>query len=211
MHLRDIAVPDTQVARLALAVSGRYASAALHAHGVRSYLWASACASLTGTAFDEELLFVASVLHDLGLTAPFDSHGLPFEQAGGEVAWVFSAGAGWPEDRRRRVREVVVAHMLPSVDPAEDPEGHLLEVGTSIDVSGAGLELIPVELQREVVRDWPRGALATEFGACIRQQAERKPTSRAAAAVAAGIAERLGANPLERLAATGASARAPGR
>jgi hypothetical protein len=199
VHLRDIAVPDTSVARLALAVSARYASAALHAHSVRSYLWASAYASLTGIAFDDELLYVASVLHDLGLTEPFDSHGLPFEQAGGEVAWVFCAGAGWPEDRRQRVLDVVVAHMRPSGDPAQDPEGHLLEVGTSIDVGGAGLELIPVELQREVVEGWPRGALAAEFAACILQQAERKPTSRAAAAVAAGITGRLAVNPLEAM------------
>jgi hypothetical protein len=34
------------------------------------------------------------MLHDIGLVKEFDSHTVPFEQAGGHVAWVFGAGAG---------------------------------------------------------------------------------------------------------------------
>lgn len=199
MRLADIAVPDTPAAALADEVARRYASPALHGHSVRSYYWGAAYAGLNGLGFDTELLYVAALLHDLGLTAPFDAHEVPFEAAGGEVAWVFCAGAGWPPARRQRVLDVIVKHMWESVNPDDDPEGHLLEVGTSVDISGSGLSAIPTGLQREVTATWPRRALATEFAECFNRQAVRKPNSRAAAAVASGIAGRLQANPLAAL------------
>ena len=54
---------------------------------------------------DAELLFVASLLHDLGLVPAFDAHAVDFEHAGGAVARVFAAGAGWPEARQRRLAD----------------------------------------------------------------------------------------------------------
>jgi hypothetical protein len=65
----------------------------------------------------------------------FDNYALPFEEAGGHVAWVFGAAAGWPVERRGRVREVIVRHIWDEVDVAQDPEGHLLEISTSMDIS----------------------------------------------------------------------------
>src|SRR5262249_22129636 len=83
----------------------------------------------------------------------FDSHTVPFEEAGGHVAWVFGAAAGWPVERRRRVAEVVVRHMWDAVDVAEDPEGHLLELSTGMDISGRRTEDIPPgDLSRALAR-----------------------------------------------------------
>ncbi len=199
MRLADIAAPATDATRLADEVARKFASPALYGHSVRSYYWGAAYAAAHDAAFDAELLYVAALLHDLGLAAPFDSHEAPFEVAGGAVAWVFCAGAGWPAARRQRVSDVIVKHMWESVDVHEDPEGHLLEAGTSVDISGRGLPAIPIQLQREVAKIWPRGALATEFANCFDRQAARKPDSRAAAAVASGIRERLNANPLDAM------------
>lgn len=199
MRLADIAVPTTDAARLADEVARQFASEALYGHSVRSYYWGAAHAATHEIAYDVELLYVAALLHDLGLTAPFDAHEVPFEVAGGAVAWVFGAGAGWPAARRQRVSDVIVKHMWASVDPHDDPEGHLLEVGTSVDISGSGLHAIPLQLQQEVTATWPRGALASEFARCFDREAARKPHSRAAAAVASGIEERLHAHPHGRV------------
>jgi hypothetical protein len=197
MHLTDLAVPETAAASAATAVSRRYCSPALYAHSVRSYLWGLAYADGEGLELDVELFFVAAMLHDIGLTPPFDAHEMPFEAAGGQVAWVFGAASGWPDERRDRVAEVIERHMWASVDPREDLEGHLLEVATGMDISGRGLDLIPVDLRREVVAAWPRLDLATEFTDCFRAQAERKPASRAAELVRAGLADVLRDHPLE--------------
>jgi hypothetical protein len=197
MRLTDIPVPETPVATLALEVSRRFSSDAELNHCRRSYLWAASYAGLNGIEFDQELLFVASMLHDLGLEPEFDSHTLPFEEAGGHVAWVFAAGAGWPAARRERASQIVVRHMWDDVDLAFDPESHLLALATSLDISGARPQDWPAPLRAEVVAEIPRLALAAEFGGCFRDQAARKPDSAAAVSVRTGLVDRMAANPLE--------------
>jgi hypothetical protein len=196
MRLADLPMPDTTATRAATEVLHRYASPALAHHAFRSSHWAAAYGRLTGVGFDPELLHVAALLHDLGLEEPFDSHRLPFEVAGGHLAWVFGAGAGWPADRRERLGEVVVRHMWDDVDPALDPEGHLLERATSLDISGRRAQEWPAELRADVLAAWPRLDLAERFTACFADQAARKPDSSAAGAMRSGLAGRIAANPL---------------
>src|SRR3954447_21262895 len=93
--------PATTAAR---EVVVRYSSAALVNHCERAYLWSASLGQLKQIAYDAELLYVASILHDLGLVPAFDNHLAPFEDAGGDVGWVFGAGADWPVQRRNRVK-----------------------------------------------------------------------------------------------------------
>jgi hypothetical protein len=197
MNLDEIDVPTTPACLAALSVATEYCSPALLNHSVRAYLWAVAHARQHAIAFDDELLYVSALLHDLGLVREFDNHTLPFEDAGGHVAWVLGAGAGWPVARRVRAAEVIVRHMWDAVDVTDDPEGHLLEHSTAIDISGRGVPDLPPDLRRQVLAAYPRLDLATEFAACFADQARRKPDSPAAAAVRTGIADRLARNPLE--------------
>jgi hypothetical protein len=197
MRIADVAPQDTPASRAAREVVAEYSSPALVNHCERSYLWSAALGELSGIAYDRELLYVASMVHDLGLVAAFDNHLAPFEDAGGDVGWAFAAGAGWPRDRRVRVKEIVVRHMWDEVDPAFDAEGHLLCEGTGLDISGREPERWPAGFREEVVARFPRLGLPAEFVAAFREQAHRKPGCAAAAAVAAGIADRIAANPLD--------------
>ncbi len=181
-----------------MAVLTRYSAPALVNHCVRSYLLAAARAELDDLVVDHELLYVSALLHDLGLEPAFDSHRLPFEEAGGQVAWVFAAGAGWPSDRCDRTVQIIIAHMR-GTEVTTDPEGHLLDLATGLDISGRGAEHWPAGFLAELVGEYPRLDLAARFTACIRDQADRKPSSAAGNAVRGGIAERLAANPLDRL------------
>jgi len=198
MRLADLETPATPASRAALEVAAAYCTPALLNHCVRAYLWAAAYGVARGIAFDAELLYVSSMLHDLGLVKEFDSHRVPFEEAGGHVAWVFGAAAGWSVERRRRAAEVIARHMWDAVDVAEDPEGHLLELSTGMDVSGRRTEDIPAGLRAEVLARYPRRGLAQEFVACFQDQAARKPHSLAARLVSRGFAARVAANPLDR-------------
>jgi hypothetical protein len=196
-RLADIAIPTTGAAGLAADAAGAWCSPALMAHNRRAYLWAAARGMDLGIPFDEELLYVAAMFHDIGLVAAFDNATLSFDEAGGNIAWVFAAGAGWPVDRRVRLGEIIVRHMWDSVDPAFDAEGHLLEVGTAIDISGRDPGLWAPSLRAEIVGAHPRLDIVAEFTACFRDQAQRKPASSAAAAVRKGIANRIAANVLD--------------
>ncbi|MCM6773916.1 HD domain-containing protein [Nocardia sp. CDC159] len=197
LRLADLTLPETNAARAAWVVAGEYCSPALLNHSVRSYVWAVALARAERIEFDAELLYVAAVLHDIGLVVEFDSHTLPFEEAGGHVAGVFAAGAGWSVQRRRRLLEIIVRHMWSEVDPAADPEGYLLEASTGVDISGRGVDRIGAGLRAEVLARWPRLDLAQEFIGRFDEQARRKPGCAAAAAVRGGIAERIRRNPLD--------------
>lgn len=197
MRLVDIPVPVNSAARAALEVVSRFSAPALVNHCLRSYLFAASRAALDDIGIDHELLYVASLLHDLGLEAAFDSYTLPFEDAGASTAWVFTAGAGWLPERRDRTAAVIVAHMR-GTDITVDPEGHLLDAATGLDISGSGQQCWPLELVQEIVGTYPRLDLATRFTRCFQDQAERKPRSHAAAAVRNGIAARLASNPLNQ-------------
>jgi hypothetical protein len=197
MRLADVPHPSTAVAEQALEVCTAYSSPALLHHCRRSYVWAAAYAVERGIEFDAELLFVSAMLHDIGLTPSFDNHAVPFEVAGGHVAWVFGAGAGWPVARRHRAAEIIVKHMWDSVDVDEDAEGYLLEIATGLDISGANPEWWPADLRAEVLADFPRLGLGPEFTACFAAEAARKPESSAAAAMANGIAGRIAGNTLD--------------
>jgi len=198
MKLDDLEVPATMACRAALEVATAYCSPALLNHSVRAYLWAAGYGLAQGIAFDAELLYVSAMLHDLALVKEFDNHSLPFEEAGGHVAWVFGTAAGWPLGRRRRAGEIIVRHMWDVVDVATDPKGHLLELSTGMDISGRHTEDIPPELRAEVLARYPRLGLAEEFIAAFEDQATRKPQCRAAKFVRSGLAIRLATNPLER-------------
>jgi HD domain len=199
MRLADIPVPSTAAAKAAVEVLTQFSPPALVHHCHRSYLLAAALATQEGVEIEAELLYVAALLHDLALEPAFDNHTLPFEEAGGHVAWVLAAGAGWPAERRDRAAGIIVAHMR-GADPETDPEGDLLDVATGLDIGGRDVERWPEPLLAEIVAAYPRLDLAERFTACFRDQANRKPASAAAAAIRAGLGERLAANPLDHLA-----------
>ncbi len=198
MKLNDLKIPATTACHTALEVATAYCSPALLNHSIRAYLWAAGYGLERGIAFDAELLYVSAMLHDLSLVKEFDNHTLPFEEAGGHVAWVFGAGAGWPVERRRRAAEVIVRHMWDKVDVAKDPEGYLLELSTGMDISGRGTEDIPPDLRTDVLARYPRLGLGEQFIGYSEDQAKRKPLCLAAKFVRSGFAAKVAANPLDR-------------
>ncbi|MCM2416547.1 HD domain-containing protein [Streptomyces sp. RKAG293] len=197
MRLDALAIPESSACASALEVATAYCSPALLNHSVRAYLWAAAYGTSQGIPFDPELLYVASMLHDIGLVREFDNHTVAFDEAGGHVAWVFGAGAGWPPARRTRLSEVIVRHMWDRVDVTVDAEGHLLERSTGLDICGRNTDDFSLEFKSEVLERYPRLGLAKEFFSCFRSQAARKPDSSAAASVRNGIGIEIAANPLD--------------
>ncbi|MDI1461133.1 hypothetical protein QEZ54_09165 [Catellatospora sp. KI3] len=193
----SIELPATPTARAALDVATRFCPPALLNHSVRSYLWGVAYADAHSIAYDDELYFVSAMLHDIGLTAAFDSHTVPFEEAGGSFAWAFGMAAGWSADRSARADEIIVRHMRKDVPAVEDPESHLLQAATSWDVAGRRAAEFPMALRAEVLEAYPRLDFGARFLELFKDQTERKPGSAAAKATTSGIAAVISANPLD--------------
>jgi hypothetical protein len=189
--------PQTPAAKAAFSVAARFYSPALLNHCIRAYLWGAMYSAAHNVAFDDELFYVSAMLHDIGLTDPFDSHRLAFEVAGGDLAWVFGVAAGWPAERAERAAEIIVLHMRDDVHHSADPEAHLLQVATSWDVAGRHPEEFPLEARAEILARYPRQGFGSEFLACFEDQARRKPGSAAAASMASNGAGRMKSNPLD--------------
>ncbi|SBS77400.1 putative cyanamide hydratase [uncultured Mycobacterium sp.] len=189
--------PSTPAAAAAVSVATRFYSPALFNHCARSYLWGASYAAAHGITFDDELYFVSAMLHDVALTDPFDSHRVAFEEAGGDLAWLFGVAAGWPSDRAARAEEIIVLHMRDDVAAAVDPESHMLQVATAWDVAGRRPDEFAPGVRGDVLAQYPRLGFGEEFLACFEDQARRKPAGAAAAAIASGGAARIRANPLD--------------
>ncbi len=200
MQLSTFTPPRTPAARAALALAEQYHSESMRNHVVRSWLWAEAFAVAEGrNDIDHELLYVSAMLHDIGIVPEFDNVNLSYEEAGGHVAVALATGAGWDADRSRRALDVIIRHNWPSVDPAMDVEGYLLEIGTALDISGARADVLAASFMREVLAEYPRLQLAREFGDGVVEQAARKPHTAAHRLVTGGVVGKLENHPLERL------------
>jgi hypothetical protein len=191
-----IRFPQTPAATAALSVASRFYTPPLLNHCLRSYLWGATYASVHAITFDDELLYVSAMLHDIGLTDVFDSHTVPFEEAGGDLAWVFAVAAGWPADRAARATEIIVRHMRDDVAATADPESHILQVATSWEIVGRRPEEFPAQARAEILARYPWQGFGSEFLACFQDQGTRKPGSAAAGSIANSLAERIEANPL---------------
>jgi hypothetical protein len=190
----DMPVPDSPVATRALERIADREPAFLANHSIRSYAWAVALASVDQLAFDPEVLYVAALLHDIGLVPAFDLGGC-FEFDGGDYAERFALEAGLPEAPAQAIRDAVVLHMAAEIPPDARSESLLLADSTGTDVRGYRLDELPATLVPRVVEAFPRLDFKREFSARFVDQAARKPGCRVAEMVAAGWLARIDAAP----------------
>ena len=91
-------------------------------HCLRTYVWGALLGRRDRLDWDDELLYVACLLHDLGLTPAHDGRepGIEcFAVEGARAADAFLADAGWDVGRRARVAEAIVLHNNAQVPIAE--------------------------------------------------------------------------------------------
>ena len=144
--------------------------------------------------FDEELFYVASALHDVGLSEKArcgEQCAMCFAVEGARAAEQFSDTVGWPSERRERLSEAISLHLNVRVGLAHGPEAHLLHAGASVDVIGARLKEIDLAGVHYVLDQYPRLDFNTEMAALMKDEARRKPDSRAAFLVSLGFSRMI--------------------
>jgi len=190
----DLRTPDSRLAAEADELLRTSSPTFLTNHCVRSYAWSVALAEHDHVRFDAELLYVAALLHDLGLVHRFDT-GSCFEEDSARAATALVAGAGWPSERREALAEAIRLHVAIAVALEDGPEAYLLWHATGLDVTGHRHGDVPHSFITEVVAEYPRLDFKRAFTALLADQAARKPGCWAAGAVTGGIRERIDAAP----------------
>ena len=200
LRLRDLdgatdRVPDSPLAKAAFELAAGLCSPLLLNHAVRTFHFGAILAERSGIQLDRELLYVASVLHDLGLSDAYEKEPGSFEWVGAERARAFGIEHGVAPERADLLHDAIALHSSVGIASAREPEVAMVHYGAGLDLFGARLAEIPtLELER-LLEAWPRCDFKTAFPACLARQVELKPNTHIAGALGLGLADRVGAAP----------------
>jgi hypothetical protein len=195
------APPDSSLAREAQDIVRELSSPALYGHCLRTWAFAELFAQRDRTTHDAELLYLACLLHDLGLTHEHDGSdptAACFAVEGARVAQAFLRSQEVPDERARTVAEAISLHLNVTVPARLGIEAHLLSKGVSLDVVGRRLHQISPAVATSVNERWPREGFAAELTTLTTRQAKIRPRSRSALLHRLGFVGLINANPLDR-------------
>ena len=154
--------PDTERARQARDLVHASCPAHVAAHCERSFQFAALLARYEEIDLDLEVLYVGTVLHDLGLSARFEGPER-FEMRGANAARAMLLEGGMERARAENVWDVIALHASTAIAAHKSVETRIANRGISIDVRGAGGDHLPVDAVREVLDRWPRAEFPAEF------------------------------------------------
>jgi hypothetical protein len=173
-----LSIPDSPLSKLAWDTAALHQPPWLQNHALRTYAWGSVLGELRGVAFNRDVLFAASALHDVGLTpaAAMPSNEC-FAWRGAQFARQTLADGGHLSSAPP-VAEAIARHLDVRVDVVDGAEAHLLQAGAAVDVTGRGLTRIPCALHAPVIAKHPRLGMKAQLCACMRREAAAAPNTR---------------------------------
>jgi hypothetical protein len=156
-----VGLVDSQIATEAIILARTVSPPALFNHAVRTYIFGSMIGRASKQSFDDEILYLACILHDLGLTDRFMGD-LPFEIQGAQAAKDFLEANRYPQDRTRLIWDGIAMHAS-VIGQYKQPEIALVGAGAGMDVIGSDSSHLPKADIDEVLRAFPRLKLKSAF------------------------------------------------
>jgi hypothetical protein len=168
--------PDTDLGRKARDLA--YASCEPHvvAHCERSFQFAALVAKAEDAVVDIEVLYIGTLLHDLGLSSRFEGPAR-FEMRGANAVRSMLLEADMAPVRAEAVWDVIALHASPPIAAHKSAETRLANRGISIDIRGAGADRLPAEAVRAVLDAWPRHDFPAELSQTLIDEVCRNPST----------------------------------
>src|SRR6202035_444154 len=176
MDFAGIKVPDTALVHDAMDLSRSLLEPFLFNHVMRSWLFGIVLAESAAIAPDAELLAVAAILHDLGLTERYNGENR-FEVDGANAAREFLKERGISAQQTQLVWDAIALHTTPTLALHKELEVVMTHSGIAVDVLGVGLDRIPQDKQRAILAAFPRLALKNQFQSSLCNIVRRKPAT----------------------------------
>lgn len=171
-------LPDTEVAAAARKLAFEVSPAFVYNHSVRSYLFARELAAANGMRadvdYDDELVFLSCVLHDLGAT-DFANGDQRFEVDGADAAAVFLAKQGMDEARVKAVWDAIVLHTSVGLAHRFGSVAAVAQMGIGADIIGLGKEALPTGFADRVHAELPRHDLGYALSEAVARQVDANP------------------------------------
>lgn len=169
-----ITVPDTPLISRTIEYVRENSDPYLFNHVMRSWLFAVILAGQKGETYDLEVLAVATLLHDLGLTKAAIGP-LRFEVEGANTARDFVLREGLSERRAQLVWDSIALNSTPSICLHKEAEAALCTLGVGLDWGGWGYESIPQADMARILEAFPRLDMKHNFAHAVCRIAEARP------------------------------------
>ncbi|WP_171064471.1 HD domain-containing protein [Actinomadura soli] len=177
-HFAEFSMPDTDLTRKAYDLVFSLGPVPLARHSVRTYLFGRAIGESRGlrpgAGYDDETLFLASLLHDVGLTERGDGGGR-FEVDGADLAAGFLCQNGADDERVRVVWEAIALHTSVGIAHRMRPEIALTHAGTGADIVALGAGALPAGLADRAHAAFPREDAGRRLTEIMLDQIVRNP------------------------------------
>lgn len=172
--LAGIVVPDTPLVARAIGYAREHSEPYLFNHVMRSWLFSVAIAELRKSSYDSEVLAVATLLHDLGLTKAFTGP-LRFEVEAANAARAFARDEGMMERRAQLIWDGVALNSTPSIGMHKETEVALCTAGIGLDWGGWGYDQLAPSQIETIVEAFPRLEMKEQFTHAVCRIVESRP------------------------------------
>ncbi len=170
----EIVIPDSELCQKATRLVAELSPKVLYHHCIRSYLFAEVLGQRDGLQYDRELLYLSTVMHDLGLTERFNGE-QRFEVDGADAAGSFLMEHGLPEEKAEIVWDAIALHTSLGIASRKRPEIALTHLGIGMDVFGFRAEDIASETVERVIEAYPRLGCNHALVDLVVSQIKQKP------------------------------------
>ncbi|OBF25028.1 HD domain-containing protein [Mycobacterium sp. ACS4331] len=173
--IAGITIPDSALVREATDFIRDAENDLLFDHSRRVYLFGALRGQRLGLQPDLELLYVAAMFHDLGLTERYRTSQLRFEVDGANAARDFLLQHGVDAADARKVWLGIALHTTPGVPQLLEPEIALVIAGVETDVLGAGRDELAPEAIAAVTAAHPRPDFKNRILAAFNDGMKHRP------------------------------------
>jgi hypothetical protein len=159
VNLLNIPEPDSKIAQEAKLLSTQICAPELYLHCLRTYYFGAMFAQFKNEKPDFEMLYVASLMHDVGLTSNYqqqtEQHS--FTVLGARAAYQLAEQYKYQESWRIALYEAISKHLNPYLSSRKNSIEFLcMQKGATLDIIGAYHFLLPQEQVRQLHNRLPR-------------------------------------------------------
>lgn len=179
-----LTAPDTQFTRKATSIVARAHSKAMMAHVHRTWWFAEYLGKKRGLKYDREIVYLASLFHDLGLSEEYGAQNR-FEVDGADAASRILLEDHYPEQKAQQVWDGIALHSSAGIADRKQPEIALIYMGAHVDVFGLFMDELTPSFVDDVLQLYPRAGFKLAFQQAIAEVARKKPHT----AIGTGLAD----------------------
>ncbi|MCA2214877.1 HD domain-containing protein [Jidongwangia harbinensis] len=175
-EVAGVRIPRSDLVDETLSFARASLSEVLFHHVMRTFLFGSILhREETGTDYDDELTFLACLLHDLGVLRQYWTPEQRFEVDGADAAGSFLAARGLAAEKVDIVWDAIALHTVFGIALRKRPEIAIVSLGSGLDFAGIGYDIMPAGSIDAILSAFPRLGFKEEARANMIDMYTTKP------------------------------------